>query len=588
MIFHIDDSTYILSNNIYYTNDPDLFGQILKSAQNMLPKSVRHITTSLDKKYFYKKDKLRDDILLSKSFSLKNKITFIADDSDIFLNERTRTDFDQTYGSPIVILVSNVIDIQKLHFSKSVEPVQQKVNQEKRKIHFNFIRRDKSHTKKHLSFKTLCPFLMSFVFGTASVSLFYGYGYLDVNTNIDAVYQYVGNIAGQSDNQYLHAYLDAAEPLHIVGENGANEIMRNAAGINTFTPYYFESRSQFRDVKYVPLYIEAVTRNNEPISFIFENGNSIDDISLISSGTDLGYCSPDDLDESSLSYNVFNRIALQRVYHIENDMFKNNSKTIFLPQQLIERVKTADESIESFVDQYVTIKIGEVEEQYIIANLLVDDYGHTPIFNDYLGDFAYMNLSTLNNYLYGRICFDPCSAYVNSESLVETSIVPYFLEGDTFVGYTYKDNTSIVVNEFNTLGELYNKKIYSPNENNLVLSTLFVISLLCFLIFVFSLIYFIRRMHINRVLSYLSFLLIITFLPLLFVDFVLSITQVALSHNFLSYLLYNSYGGLISFVTCLLCFIVCFIISHFIFKNSPLNKKRLMCERKVIKYDCKI
>lgn len=590
MILEASGLTYILSNNIYYTDNFDLFNRIFKSASDIFPKSIRQINVSSNKNIFFdKKDRLRSDILLSKSFSLRKKIIFITDDSNIFLEEKTRTIFDQMYGSPIVILTSKKIDnISELNYAKLIEPAVRVDNTETKKTRLSFSRKNKTHVKKHLSARTIRSFLMPFIFGIAAISLFYSYGYLDVNSNIDAVYQFIGNTANQSDNKYLHAYLDTAEPLLITGDGGANDIMRRAAGTNSFNPYYYESRSKFRDVKYVPLYIEAISRNNEPISLIFENGKIIDDISLISSGTDLGYCSPDNMNESSLSYNVFNRISLKRVYHIENDMHKNNSKTVFLPQQLIERVKSSDESIESFVNQYVTIKIGEFEEQYIIANLLVDDYGHTPIFNDFIGDFVYMNLSNLANVLHGRICFDPCSSYVNSESLVETSIIPYFKENDTFVGYTYKNETSLEINEFEKLGELYNKRIFDPNADAIILTTLFILGLLSFIIFLILFLRFIKRIDIKHILLYLALLLISVFLPLLFIDFILSITQIALSHSLLSYFLYNSSGGLISFVACALGFILCLAISCFIFGNSPLNKKHLIYGRKVIKNDIEI
>lgn len=561
MLITVNNKQVLLNKCVYYAPDFEFFNQLLNETNKIYGKRVLLIKTSDSKKWFDKKNKFRYDFIYSKSLDFTKSIIFIIDDSGLFNTKKHLVCFHNEFNTPIILFSKDSDIAQDSYITHIDEAFIKQKEKGSRSLKFE-LASIKKPSSKFFKRKSIFLFVATMVLGIFISSLFYGYGAVDVETQIDSTYQYIGKMSYNSDYHYSHCEYIKKDSLEILGDNGANAIMSKAYGYNSFTPYYYVSYSEFRDTKYVPLYIEAFARDFSDITITFANGKT-KSIKLISSGTDLGYCAFNS-EPDSILYNVFNKIALKRVFHIENDYLDNDRKSLFLPTWIIEDIIAEGETLEDYIanpNQHVTLKIGEYEFDYSIANLLVDDYGHTPILKSFLGDFAYLNLSYISNYLYAKICFDSSSSYINTQSLLENSIIPYFSNGDQFVGWRFLDGVFEDVQEFTTLSDLYNKQLFSRGDHLLEKTTLMSLAVL-FSIVNFVLIFysFYPLFKCTKLHVYLLIAALFVFMPYVFVAFIIHISQSILSYNMASYILVNSFGGLASFATAIVTFLFLIMI----------------------------
>lgn len=561
MILKLDEQNFVVENDVYFTDDFELFSKIVSTAKKW------SITKNcFESQKIVNQKKPVDVFLKKKSQKLTVKIICINDQNGFLISDQNAVSkLSCHFDCPIIIFN----DCKKTKFPSFIKQFQltQYTNEviaaEKRHLSVKFNNKILSVPK--IKTKSIWMLLLTILLGCFGNTCFYFSGFFDISTQIDSTYQYIGKRAYESDNNYSHAEYIPNIPLSILGEGGANEIMNLASGYNSFTPYYYVSTSNFRDTKYVPFYIRAYSRDLSDIKITFANGKT-KNITLISSGTDLGYASPTN-DESISTYNVFSKIALKRKFYLPNDFRDNNSKTLFLTTSLIEEIKNEDEVIEDYIanpEQHVILTIGENEYEYSIANLLVDDYGHTPVFKTFLGDFAYLNLSFLNESLYANMCFDSSSSYINTQTLVNSSLLPYFQEGDCFIGYSYVQGLKTEISEFTELSNLYTISLFGKESNwGNIAKYLFVFAGIILEI-IFTLLIYKCSKSLDSSWKYsplffnlLLGLLILT--PPIFVSVCLNIYQVTNSFNFSSYKILNSFGGLFCLISFLCIFAVLFL-----------------------------
>lgn len=575
MLITINNKQILLNKCVYYAADFELFNQLLTETSKIYKKHVLLIKTSDSKKWFNKKNKFKYNFIYSKSLDFTKKIIFVLDDSELFSTKEYLECFHNEFGTPIILFSKNNDVVYDSYIANLNEAfVGQKEKIKNRSLKFE-LASAKNPQFKIFKRKTIFLFIVTMVLGIFASSLFYGYGALNVETQIDSTYQYIGKMSYNSDQQYSHCEYVKKDSLEILGDNGANAIMSKAYGYNSFTPYYYVSYSEFRDTKYVPLYIEAFARDFSDITITFANGKT-KDIKLISSGTDLGYCAFNS-EPDSILYNVFNKIALKRVFHIENDYLDNDRKSLFLPTWVLEDVMEEGETLENYIanpDQHVTLKIGEYEFDYSIANFLVDDYGHTPILKSFFGDFAYLNLSYISNYLYAKIYFDPSSSYINTQSLLESSIIPYFSDGDQFIGYRLLDGALEEVREFTLLSDLYTKQLFYPSDNlsgKIALMTFAIIFSIASFVLIFYAIYPLYKG--TKLYVFLLIAALFVFAPYALVSLTIHITQSILLYSMSSFLLVNSFGGLASFATAIITFLLLITIVPIVgwFKDNKIK-----------------
>ena len=573
MILRLDEQNFVVENDVYFTNDFELFSKIVSIAKKWsIAKNCFNSQKIVNQK------KSIDNFLRNKSQKLTVKIICIDDKDGILMNDQNMVSkLNCRFDCPVLIfsgcektkIPSFIKQFQLTKYSAEANFVEKK--------HLSVKFNNKILFVPKIKTKRIWMLLLTLLLGCFGNACFYFSGFFDISTQIDSTYQYIGKKANESDNNYSHAEYISNTPLNILGEGGANEIMNLASGYNSFTPYYYVSTSDFRETKYVPFYIRAYSKDLSDIKITFANGKT-KNITLISSGTDLGYAAPTN-DESISTYNVFSKIALKRKFYLPNDFRDNNSKTLFLTTSLIEEIKNEDEKIEDYIanpEQHVILTIGEYQYEYSIANLLVDDYGHTPIFKMFLGDFAYLNLSFLSESLYANMCFDSSSSYINTQTLVSSSLLPYFQEGDCFIGYSYIQGLKTEISEFTELSNLYTISLFGKESNwSNIAKYLFIFAgIILEIIFALLIYKYSKSLESFCKHSPIIFNLLLTLLiliPPIFVSVCLNIYQVANNFNFSSYKILNSFGGLF----CLISFL-CIITVLFL----PKIVKKLLNRRK--------